>query len=240
VSVKGIERVMVALDNIEKEHVEDLLNNELKDFHYIKIGLELFCAHGKEWVKNISKKYDKKIFLDLKLHDIPNTVSKSIKSLRGLDIAFLTIHLSGGREMIKAAMASANEHLPNTKLLGVSYLTSLENKDLNEMYGIDLNADAFNKLFNLAIDTNIHGVVCSPHEAKIIKELSSEKHDVITVCPGIRFNDEIEANNIQDQKRVLAPQDAFNSGSDYLVMGRSLTQATDIKTRINDLCEIDL
>ncbi len=237
---KAIDRVMVALDNLDKNQVESLLENDLKEFSYIKIGLELFCAHGKDWIKEISNKYDKKIFLDLKLHDIPNTVSKAIKSLEGLDIAFLTIHLAGGRKMIEQAMISRKTYLPHTKLLGVSYLTSLENNDLKEMFGIELNDNAFTKLFELAIQTSIDGVVCSPHEASLIKKLANDRHDILTICPGVRFKDEIEANKVQDQKRVLDPEMAIKEGADYLVMGRSIIKATQLDQRVAQLSQMIL
>jgi len=240
---KGIDRVMVALDNMTKEQIELLLKDELNDFKVIKIGLELFFAHGKSWVKKISEEYDKQIFLDLKLHDIPNTVAKAIKSLEGLNISFLTIHLSGGRKMIEQALASAKAHLPKTKVLGVSYLTSLEDKDLKEMFNINLNNESFERLFDLALELKIDGVVCSAHEAKIVKkinDISTSDHQLYTVCPGIRFKDEIESNNTQDQKRVLDPKSAFKEGADFLVMGRSITQSNSLQERIKLLNEMQV
>lgn len=229
-----LERTILALDNMSEEEIQNFLKIHESQIPTLKIGLELFCKHGPDVVRRIQHSHGKNIFLDLKLHDIPNTVFKSVKSLSGLPIEFLTIHLSGGEEMIRQALEAAKEYLPNTKLLGVSYLTSLGNSDFDQNWGINEASieDQFKRLFTLAAKTRIHGIVCSPHEAKVLKSISSE---VITVCPGIRFQDEIDAGNTQDQKRVLSPHDAMKSGTDYMVIGRSLTKSDRFAERINYL-----
>jgi len=225
-------RVFVALDNMTKEEIFSFLKLCNQDLTHIKIGLELFNKFGPSIVEEIHKLYQVDIFLDLKLHDIPNTVSKAISSLSGLPIKFLTVHLSGGRQMLKQAMVSKQKYLPDCKILGVSILTSLDKEDLAEIWSVTDMNESFLNLFKLAKDCNIDGVVCSAKELSII---SSFENDLITVCPGIRFKDEIDSGNTGDQKRVLSPSEAFNSGASYLVIGRSLTQSDQLSNRIEYL-----
>ena len=131
-----LKNTIVALDQLSIDEIEALMP-KLSEFEYFKLGLELFNAHGREYISHFAREYNKNIFLDLKLHDIPKTVFQSIKSLNGLPITFLTIHLSGGREMVRAAIEAKNQFIPDTKILGVSYLTSLGTSDFTEIYGID-------------------------------------------------------------------------------------------------------
>ena len=195
----------------------------------MKIGLELFLKYGRELVIKINSQYNMKIFLDLKLHDIPVTVEKAIASLEGLPIDFLTVHLSGGTAMLEAAVKSRNTHVPNCKILGVSFLTSLESDDLKQLFAIEDVESAFSRLFKIAENSDIDGVVCSPHEVKLLK---SNHKKLLAVTPGIRFFDEIENSNVQDQKRVMDPKSALAVGSDFLVMGRSLTKAVNLSERL--------
>ena len=226
-----LKNTIVALDQLSIDEIKALLP-KLHEFEYFKLGLELFNAHGREYIANFAKEYDKKIFLDLKLHDIPKTVFQSIKSLEGLPIEFLTIHLSGGREMIKAAMEAKSKYLPHSNILGVSYLTSLGTADFKELYGID-EADInthFKRLFRLGASCQIDGLISSPHELSIIKEIETEcNYDFIKITPGIRFS----SNSLDDQKRVMTPKEAFSHQANYIVMGRAITQATDL----NDVLE---
>ena len=237
----SLEKVIVALDNMGKDQVIRFLDQKENTLPFVKLGLEMFCLEGPQFVREINERFNKKIFLDLKLHDIPNTVAKSIRSLEGLPIEFLTIHLSGGREMILKALEAQKQYLPNTKLLGVSYLTSLDETDFNDLHGLSKEEIpmAFNRLFQLALETKIQGIVCSSHEVSLVKELeNNSEHQLIKVCPGIRFEDEIKAGAIQDQKRVLSPKDAFQNGATYLVMGRSLNSTDKLAQRIQQLAEI--
>lgn len=230
--INANERVFMALDNMTKEEIFGFLEKSHKGISHIKIGLELFNKYGPNIVKELHESYPVDIFLDLKLHDIPNTVKKAIASLEGLPIKFLTVHLSGGREMLKEAMTSKEKYLPGCKLLGVSILTSLDHEDLNEIWSVTDMNKSFLNLFKLASDCKVDGVVCSAKELPIIK---SFENDLITVCPGIRFEDEIKKGLTEDQKRVLSPQEAFKIGASYLVMGRSLTKAEDLSARIEYL-----
>lgn len=228
----GLDRIIVALDQMSLEEIDVFLKQEDNTIPFVKIGLELFVKHGPDLVHKIHDDYKKKIFLDLKLHDIPVTVAKAISSLKGLPIDFLTVHLSGGEAMLKAAVAEARVSIPDCKLLGVSFLTSLEAKDLEELFGIEDTDAAFLKLFRVASISGIDGVVSSPLEVALLKKHFPE---LISVTPGIRFKDEIESSVVQDQKRVMDPEQAFDEGSDYLVMGRSLTKTNRFSERLKSL-----
>jgi orotidine-5'-phosphate decarboxylase len=231
---KNIEQVIVALDQMSLDDIHSFLSAHKNDIHTIKIGLELFLKHGHSVVHQLKKEYQKKIFLDLKLHDIPKTVEKAIESLSELPIEFLTIHLGGGLEMLKSAKKAKDVFLPNTKLLGVSFLTSLSTNDLQDIYGVapDQNQEAFLRLFHLANDSKIEGVVCSPHELELLKGTFPS---LLAVTPGIRFSDEVISQETQDQKRVMSPDEAIKNGADFLVIGRSLTKSVDSSKRFKSL-----
>lgn len=238
-----VNSVIVALDNMNREEIENFLTQTKGQLPFIKIGLETFCRYGRSFIKEIAERFETRIFLDLKLHDIPNTVAKSIHALKGLPIEFLTIHLSGGQEMIKQALKAQRESLPNAKLLGVSYLTSLDGDDFLQIWGVDNQniSQQFKRLFELAHQTQIQGLVCSAQEADLLRSYELEKglSPLLLVCPGIRFQDEIDQRqNLGDQKRVLSPQKAFEKKIDYLVMGRSLTQAKNLAQRLDELLEL--
>ncbi len=234
-------KIFTALDQMNQEEITSFLRQNSKELSQIKIGLEVFCRYGKDWVASLMKDHQLDLFLDLKLHDIPNTVAKAIHSLEGLPLKFLTIHLSGGRAMIEAAIKAQRSALPDCQLLGVSYLTSLGPADFQELYGISEAAVSghFTKLFQLAIETGLGGLVCSAHEATLMRSLEAQNKSAknILVCPGIRFSDEGQHG---DQKRVMDPLQAVNAGADYLVMGRSLVQATNLKERLSQLKQMGL
>ena len=225
----SLDRIIVALDQMSLEEIDIFLKQKDNTLPFVKIGLELFVKHGPELVHRIHNNYKKKIFLDLKLHDIPVTVAKAISSLKGLPIDFLTVHLSGGEAMLKAAVAEARLSIPGCKLLGVSFLTSLEASDLKELFAIEDTDEAFLRLFKVASISGIDGVVSSPLEVSLLKR---NFPNLISVTPGIRFKDEIQTNIVQDQKRVMDPSEAFKEGSDYLVIGRSLTKTNRFSERI--------
>lgn len=223
------DKVFVALDNMD-EAARDKFMTELGPAPVsIKLGLEFFSQLGPEGIRAFHKKYNKDIFFDYKLHDIPNTVSKAIKSLEGLPIKFLTIHATGGRQMIRAAMDAKKKYLPHTKILGVSYLTSLGQSDFNELWNLEGSQEDFLKIFKIALEENIDGLVLSPHELSTLIEIERELgKSVIKVTPAIRFS----GQDAGDQKRVATPKSAFKDGADYLVMGRALTEAKDLQERL--------
>lgn len=226
-----LDRVILALDNMDLEEVKAIAPQFKNNVGIIKIGLELFCKYGPEVIKDLSESFNAEVFLDLKLHDIPNTVKKSIKSLEGLPLKFLTIHLSGGQEMINQAIEQANISLPGVELLGVSYLTSLNENDFQEIWGVEKEdiSHKLERIFSLALNCNIPGLVCSAKDLPFVNKLEEHHdHTLIKVCPGIRFKDQISSGETQDQKRVVDPITAINDGADYLVIGRPLTQAGDL------------
>lgn len=230
-----MDRIIVALDQMSLDDIDTFLKREDNPFTFVKVGLELFVKYGPDLIHKIHNDYKKKIFLDLKLHDIPVTVSRAVHSLKNLPIDMLTVHLGGGEKMLEETLREARNSIPRCKILGVSFLTSLEASDLYHIYGITDPEIAFKRLFKLAETSGIDGVICSPLEAKMVKE---QFKNLLAVTPGIRFADEISGVNVQDQKRVATPQEAFALGADYLVMGRSLTKAFDLQKRIVDLKDI--
>ena len=236
------DKIILALDNMEVPEIKMFLSRwPLDQKPMVKIGLELFCKYGRPLVLELHKEFGVKIFLDLKLHDIPNTVAKAIKGLKGLPIDLLTVHLSGGEKMLKMTIEEAKTSLPKTRILGVSILTSLDENDLSTLW--DIQKDEINKtfrnLFSLALKTKLHGVVCSPQELHLFPELEKgAPYSLLKVTPGIRFEDEILAGTTQDQKRVTSPSEALNGGANYLVMGRSLTNSKNLDKRIDHLANL--
>lgn len=230
----SLDRTIVALDQMSLDEIDSFLSRPENTLTRVKIGLELFVKYGPDLVHKVYREHKKRIFLDLKLHDIPVTVERAVHSLKNLPIDFLTIHIGGGEAMLKAAVEEARKSIPGCKILGVSFLTSLEPKDLNALYGIvESETDsAFLRLFQAAADSGIDGVVCSPHEIKLLKSRHSE---LLAVTPGIRFESEIKGQVTQDQKRVATPAEAFSSGADFIVIGRSLTKSVDLAGRLNEI-----
>ncbi len=227
--MKPIDRTFIALDQMSYDDITTFLKSTNGNIKKVKIGLELFLKYGPNLINKIHDNFHVSIFLDLKLHDIPTTVQMAIRSLHNLPIDFLTVHIGGGEEMLKFAMNEARESLPQCKILGVSFLTCLSDEDLFTIYGITDTAKAFSRLFNLASLNNLDGVICSPYEVEIVKAINP---GLLAITPGIRFSDE---HSKSDQKRVASPTEAFKLGSDYIVMGRSITRAEDLDHRITQL-----
>ena len=206
--------IIVAVDEYHLDAFKNIVDSLDPDLCMIKVGSVSFNALGHETIIYASSKgFD--IFLDLKLHDIPNTVSKSIEGLKSLPINMLTIHTSGGLHMMKAAMDAING--TGIKVFGVTALTSLTDVDTNTIYKRDA-ADQVNVMLDIAIQAGIDGVVCSPHELNLVKQ----KELLLSITPGIRLSDLDD-----DQSRVMTPQKAINLGANYLVIGRPITEAAD-------------
>ncbi|WP_235031170.1 orotidine-5'-phosphate decarboxylase [Geminicoccus flavidas] len=186
----------------------------------VKLGLEFFCASGPAGVRTVGEA-GLPIFLDLKLHDIPNTVAGAVRSALALEPAMLTLHAAGGRAMLEAAVAAKREAGAATWLLAVTVLTSLDDGDLADT-GISGDAGAqVERLARLAVAAGVDGLVCSPHEiARLRRNLPA---DVKLVVPGIRP----AGPSGDDQKRVMTPQEALAAGADVLVVGRPITVAAD-------------
>lgn len=189
----------------------------------VKLGLEFFTTHGSDGVKQIAEA-GIPIFLDLKFHDIPNTVAKAVTAATQLPVEMITIHTSGGFAMMQAAQQAAqNEAAKLNKqtplIVGVTILTSLDQDDLQSVgYAYPLTTQV-QKMAELAKQAGLDGIVCSPHEIKLVKQVCGKMFK--TIVPGIRLEDA----NTQDQKRTLTPNEALTEGADYLVIGRPITQS---------------
>ena len=216
--------IIVAIDEINLKKASDILDDLDSEKCMVKIGSVSFNSIGHDIISYASKKgFD--IFLDLKLHDIPNTVKKSIEGLVSLPIKMLTIHTSGGKEMMMAAMEAVSG--TEIKVFGVTALTSLNNDDTNEIFQRTASAQV-NAMLDLAESAGIDGVVCSPHEL----ELVSKRKSLLSITPGIRLYDSND-----DQKRVMTPKEAINLGADYLVIGRPITSSNNIKESLSKIIE---
>ena len=182
----------------------------------MKVGLQLFISEGNKVLDFLSSK-GFEIFLDLKLHDIPNTVNKAIVEIAQFNVLMTTIHLQGGMEMI----AAANQAKGNTKILGVSLLTSLDESDTQMLYNNNFNSQ-FNNLINVAEKSEVDGIVCSSKELSLLSE-----SNLIKVVPGIR-----NLNLLDDQKRVMTSKEAYENGANFIVVGRPITQSKNIEEAI--------
>ena len=199
-------RLIIALDTDDLNLVKKLSAFFDPKVCLMKVGLQLYIAHGKEVLDYLSEQ-GFEIFLDLKLHDIPNTVAKSIKEIQKFNIKMTTIHSQGGVEMINAALDQSND----IKILAVSLLTSLDRQDVSRLYDNDFEKQ-FDMLLKVITDTNTHGIVCSSHELVKISD-----NNLIKVVPGIR-NDDVS----DDQKRIMSSKAAYENGADFIVVGRPI------------------
>lgn len=214
--------IIVAVDEYHLDAFKNIVDSLDSELCMIKVGSVSFNALGHEPILYASEKgFD--IFLDLKLHDIPNTVKKSIEGLKLLPINMLTIHTSGGLEMMKAAMDAVNG--TDIKVFGVTALTSLTDADTNTIYQRDA-ASQVNAMLEIAVQANIDGIVCSPHELNLV----SRRGSLLSITPGIRLS-----NSDDDQSRVMTPQKAIELGADYLVIGRPITEASDPKIALKSI-----
>lgn len=209
-------RIYVALDTPELEKAKALAQKVRYHVGGIKLGLEFFMANGRHGVHEMAE-IGVPIFLDLKFHDIPNTVAKAIQALRPLNPAILTVHAAGGRAMLEDAKAAAPE---GTKVVAVTMLTSLDGAD---MTAIGLKPDPHEqvmRLAELARSAGVDGIVCSGEE---VKAAHAAWKDGFFVVPGVRPADA----HVGDQKRVVTPRSAVDAGASILVIGRPITQAED-------------
>lgn len=213
--------VIVACDFKDKETLLNFLDNFKDEKPYLKLGMEIFYKEGPELVREI-KRRGHKIFLDLKLCDIPNTVYKAMLNLADLDVDMVNVHAFGGKEMIAAAKKALVEKGKDTKLLAVTILTSLNQEKLNDELLIkeDLATTVLHYA-SVAKEAGCDGVVCSPLESSVVHEKCGE--DFLTVTPGVRFADDAKG----DQQRVTTPSKARELGSSFIVVGRSITGAAN-------------
>ena len=214
-------KVVIALDYDDKIQALAFIEQLDPKICRLKIGKEMFTHFGPDFVKLIvAKGFD--VFLDLKFHDIPNTVAKAVKSAADLGVWMVNVHASGGSRMMKAAKAALEPYGDKAPLLiAVTVLTSMEQNDLAEL-GLDITpAEQVKRLALLTKASGLDGVVCSSHESEELKSLLGQSFKLIT--PGIRPEGAVS----DDQRRIKTPKQAIDSGSDYLVIGRPITQADD-------------
>ena len=219
-------KIIVAIDTYDPEEANAILDQLNPDLCKIKIGSVVFNSVGKPFLKEASSR-GFKIFLDLKLHDIPNTVHEAILGFHDCDIDMLTVHLSGGEEMLNKAMLAGKSI--NAKVIGVSILTSLEDSDTIALFDNKLEHQIRN-LFEIAVKANLDGVVCSPHELEMSNTILNS--DAIIITPGIR---DIKAED--DQVRTMSAKEAIEKGATFLVIGRPITQAQNISTALNNFSD---
>ena len=219
-------KIIVALDSDNLIKTKQLVKRLKNQVFAFKIGYEFFFNFGIDGYQKI-KKICPNIFLDLKLHDIPNTVNKGIKAIQKLDPILTTIHISGGDEMMKASKIKHN----NTKILGVSILTSLDKDQTSKYYNKKKIKELVKKFVTEAKRNKLDGVVCSPMEIKYIREIVGKKFLIVT--PGIRLKNKMPSKD--DQKRTLTPKKAISLGASFLVIGRPITASQNPLETIKEI-----
>ena len=220
--------IFVACDVSSQKEILDLLELIHDDISGIKIGLQYITQRSPEEIRELSK-FKKPIFYDGKFFDIKNTLVESIKSLKNLDVNYATVHLLNGLDALKAANQAAQEI--NLKLLGVSVLTSFSDEDLKSLGFNNKVEDQVKRLIKIAMAANLHGVICSPLEIRMIKEIAP---NLKCFTPGIRMKDTED-----DQKRTMNANEAIKEGSDCLIIGRPITKGDPKENLKNILSSID-
>lgn len=210
--------IILALDTKDLDTAKKWIETTNGSIDIYKFGLEFYLKFGAAGLKELSSAGDFDVFLDLKLHDIPNTVASSIKSVSDLAPKFLTVHASGGGAMIKAA----SEAGPDISITAVTILTSLSDSDLADVgFAKDTKSSA-NVLAKLAVSNGARSIVCSPFEASEIRVIVGNEIEIIT--PGVRP----PGSDLGDQKRVMTPKEAITAGANYIVVGRPITDLAKI------------
>ena len=220
--------IFVACDVSSQKEILDLLELIHKDISGIKIGLQYITQRSPDEIRELSK-FNKPIFYDGKFFDIKNTLVESIKSLKNLNVNYATVHLLNGLSALKAANQAAQKI--NINLLGVSVLTSFNDEDLERLGFNNRVEDQVKKLIKIAMEANLHGIICSPLEIKMIKKIAPK---LKCFTPGIRME-----NIKDDQKRTMNANEATKEGSDCLIIGRPITKGDPKKNIKNILSSID-
>jgi orotidine-5'-phosphate decarboxylase len=214
--------IIVAIDETKIEKFKKIVDSLDSNICMIKIGSVSFNAIGSDVIFYAASK-GFEIFLDLKLHDIPNTVKKSVSALIDLPIKMMTIHTSGGLKMMMAAMDAVKN--ANIKIFGVTALTSLTDADSSLIFKRN-TSDQVKAMLDLAEEARIDGVVCSPHELHLV----SRRKSLQAITPGIRIK-----KNVDDQARVMTPKEAIKNGADFIVIGRPITLAKNINAALHEI-----
>ena len=212
-------KIILALDTTNLEEAIDITKKIKKKNFTVKLGLEFFNAHGKNGIKKFNEIGITNLMLDLKLKDIPETVYKAIKALDNIDFGFLTIHGQGGKKLIESAKRAVNEIKSKPKIMMVTILTSLSDDDLMNMGNKSTVVEQVEKLAKLAKEMEV-GVVCSGHEAKVVRKIIGK--NLLIFTPGIRMN----KDDKNDQKRICTPSESVKNGADKIIMGRSLIKGS--------------
>ena len=220
--------IFVACDVSSQKEILDLLELIHEDISGIKIGLQYITQRSPEEIRELSK-FKKPIFYDGKFFDIKNTLIESVKSLKNLNVSYATVHLLNGLDALKAANQAAQEI--NLNLLGVSVLTSFGDEDLETLGFNNKVEDQVKRLIKIAMEANLYGVICSPLEIKMIKEIAPK---LKCFTPGIR-----RTETKDDQKRTLSANEAIKEGSDCLIIGRPITKGNPKENIKNILSSID-
>lgn len=217
--MRALPKIFCAIDTPDIKQAANLAEAMRNAGCGIKLGLEFFNFNGPQGIAAIRDAFnDLPIFLDLKLHDIPNTVAGAVRSVASLNVTYLTLHASGGREMMQAAQYAADGKM---MLLGVTILTSLDSENLEEIGYALPPQEAVVRLARITEESGLAGIVCSPKEIQPVR--SSLGPDLALMVPGIRP----AGSAAQDQKRVMTPEDAIQAGATHLVIGRPITGAED-------------
>ena len=220
-------KIILALDTSNLDEAIGIAKKIKHKIFTVKLGLELFNAHGKEGVKKFNDMGITNLMLDIKLKDIGQTVYKAIKALADIKFGFLTVHGQGGKEMIEKAKKAANEIQSKPHIMMVTILTALDDGDLKNMGNENTVVEQVEKLAKLAKDMNV-GVICSGQEAKTVRKIIGPNLQIFT--PGVRMNDD----NKNDQKRVCTPLESIKNGADKIIMGRSIIEG-NIEENLNKI-----
>jgi|TARA_B100001540_G_scaffold190901_1_gene168259 orotidine-5'-phosphate decarboxylase len=212
--------IIVAIDKNSETEAYQLTKELVGYVGAIKLGLEFFDTYGPDGIRNLQK-LKIPIFLDLKIHDIPQTVKKTIDTLSSLKPDILNVHALGGKKMMQFALESLLNNSPNTQLVAVTILTSLDDDDLQMMEMNISTKNLVSSLAKLTKETGLSGVVCSSEEIKLVREVCGKNFKIIV--PGIRP----EGSDKNDQKRIMTPKEAISLGADHLVIGRPITESKD-------------
>ena len=215
--------VILALDTKDLDLASKWIKSSADQIDHFKVGLEFYLLHGFEGIKKLQQVADFKLFLDLKLYDIPNTVKGAVESVSVLNPKFLTVHASGGPKMIQAA----SKALPNGLITAVTVLTSFSEDEFSKLGNSQSIQQTTNNWASIALDAGAQALVCSPFEVSQLRSLGLKS---IFITPGVR----VEGDELSDQVRVMSPKDAISAGADFVVIGRSITgqwDGSDLKMR---------
>jgi orotidine-5'-phosphate decarboxylase len=222
--------IILALDLENREQINRILHATGSRLKWVKVGLQSFLRDGKPLVQELADS-GKKVFLDLKLHDIPNTMAKALESLADMPVGMITLHACAGAESLARCSTFARQAMPNVTLLGVTVLTSTNQQGLESIGVTHSVDDQVVRLASLAVDSGLGGIVCSPLELPKLRSILPSTVELVT--PGIR-----PANaDVGDQKRIMTPKEAKEAGANFLVIGRPILAASDPKLALEQILE---